>query len=98
MDIQVADAKIRDTFRNYKSGNFENNIQNHKFAAWGLTTAEYGGGFYIVGNKRTCELWKTGGYDSRKSEGYLMCSVPNNAEGYAELCHVLEQYISACTW
>lgn len=93
MEIQVSDTKIREAFRLYKSGEFENNVQNHKFAVWGLTTVEYGGGFYIVGNKRTCELWKTDGYDSRVSQGEILCKVPNSAEGYAELAHVLEQYI-----
>lgn len=93
MEIQVSDSKIREAFRNYKSGEFENNIQNHKFAVWGLTTAEYGGGFYIVGNRRTCELWKTEGYDSRANQGRVLCKVPNNAAGYAELCHILEQHI-----
>lgn len=93
MEIQVADKKIREVFRNYKNGFYENNVQNHRFAAWGLTTAEHGGNFYIVGNKRTCELWSCEGFDSRVSSGKLLVKVTNSAEGYAELCHVLEQYI-----
>lgn len=93
MTIEINDQKIRETFRHYKDGFYENNVQSHKFAAWGLTTAEYGGNFYILGNKRTCELWQCGGYDSRPSAGSLLVRVANNAEGYAELAHVLEQCI-----
>ncbi len=93
MEIQVAEKKIREIFRMYKNGEYENNVQNHRFAAWGLTTAEFGGSYYIVGNKRFCELWSCEGFDSRPACGKILCRVSNSAEGYAELCHVFEQHM-----
>jgi len=95
MTTEINEKKIREAFRMFKSGELENNIRDHRFAVWGLTTSEYGGGFYLVGNKRTIELWTCEGFSSRVADGSRLSSVPNNAEGYAELAHVFDQYITA---
>ena len=93
--MDINEKKIRKSFRMFKSGELENNVQNHRWAVWGLLDCEYGGDYYLVGNRRTVELWTCQGYSSRATDGRCLVSVKNDSEGYAKLAETLENFLDS---
>ncbi|ALN21933.1 MULTISPECIES: hypothetical protein [Ectopseudomonas] len=93
--MQVYDKKIRDAFHEFSSGVASDNTRNRSYAYWALCSdLPHGGPFYLLGNTKVVELWRSVNQTSKRNSSYLIVRVNNDAAGYALLAETLEKQVA----
>nr|WP_050413067.1 hypothetical protein [Pseudomonas aeruginosa] len=92
--MQVDDKKIRNAFHEFFSGVAPDNTKDRAFAYWALCDLPNGGPFYLLGNTKVVELWRSANQTSKRSNSQLIVRVQNDAAGYAQLAETLEKQVA----